>query len=96
VKVCAGLGCFRGFLRSFRGSRVGFPSFFVVEESSTSFTGAVLRGEAFGGLGFGFKGVRMGDLKGLLTDPLRRRRFAGVSIVSFFIRTGERNCGRRY
>jgi len=42
----------------------------------------VLRGDALGGLGVGLKGVRMGDLKGLLTDALRRRRFAGVSMVN--------------
>lgn len=53
-----------------------------VERSSMSFTGAVLRGDALGGLGVGLKGVRMGDLKGLLTDAFRRRRFTGVSIVN--------------
>jgi len=82
-----------GVLWNFRGSRVGFPSIFAVE-SLTSFTGAALRGDALGGLAFGLKGVRMGDLKGLLTDPLRRRRFAGMSIVSFLLRTGVRHCGR--
>jgi hypothetical protein len=78
-----GLGLMKEGTEAWCLSGVGLDigSFSVVGESLTSFTGAVLRGEALGGLAFGLKGVRMGDLKGLLTDAFRRRRFAGVSIT---------------
>lgn len=86
--VDAGIGRFNGVEGGFRGRRGGFGKAWT-GESSISLTGAVLRGDAPGGLAFGVKGVRMGDLKGLLTDPLRRRRFAGVSMV----RWSMRSCG---
>lgn len=90
-----GGGRLEGVKEDFRGSRDGCPSFLTTGESwyvdrwsSTNFTGAELRGDAPGGFAFDLKGVRMGDLKGLLTDALRRRRFAGVSMVRYLIKDG--------